>query len=972
MLRWKSSHEDDAERAVRAGLDLIDAVGRLETPERLNIRLGVASGLVVVGDLIGAGAAQERGVVGETPNLAARLQGLAMPNTLVIAEATRRQIGGLFDLADLGPQALTGFAEAQPAWRVIGESGMLSRFEALRSGETPLVGREEEVELLVRRWQQTKSGEGRVVLISGEPGIGKSRLPAALSEHIGTEPHTRLRYFCSPHHQDSALYPFIAQLERGAGFVRDDGPETKLHKLATLLAPAAAAGDISLLVELLSLSGGDCFAPLELSPQRKKERTFAALLRQLEGVARTQPVLMIFEDLHWIDPTSREFLDLVLTRIDRLPVLLVATFRPEFQPPWTGQPHVTVMSLNRLGRGDGAAMVERLAGNAALLLPDVIAEIVERTDGVPLFLEEMTKAVLEAGAERGTEVAASVPSTGLGVPATLQASLMARLDRLGPAAKGIAQIGAAIGREFTYELAASVAELAEERLQEALHRLVDAGLVFQRGVPPEAVYLFKHALVQDTAYGTLLRAPRRQLHARIAAALAAHYPELMDSQPELFAQHYAEARLVEKSVACWGKAGHSSAARSAMAEAAAQFRKGLDQLALLPDDRERQRQELDMRTALGAALLAVKGMAAPETGHAYARSRELWERLGAPPEFLRIPYGQSLYHANRCEFDQAQRLAEDLLRLSGQRNDSAGLVLGHLSSGRSLLMVAKFASCRSHLEKGLLLYDPISHRSLAHLARIHPHVNSKALLAVVLFCLGFPDQALAQSNAAIAEARRLAHPLSLAVTLGVGGILLSLVEDDAALGERADRLVVVATEQGFLQWRAHGTILRGWVKVKNGDVTEGISLLRSGLSAYRSTGAEIWMPHFIALLARACEIAGHVEEGLTLLDDAFQVVERTGERWFEAELNRHKGRLLLRQGHSKAAEELYRKAVSIAAEQSAKLWELRAAMSLAPLRRDQGRRDEARDLLAPIYGWFIEGFDTQDLQEAKALLSELA
>jgi class 3 adenylate cyclase len=462
---YPQAHEDDAERAVRAGLGIIDAVGRLDVKSiKLQARVGIATGLAVVGDLIGEGAAQERGVVGETPNLAARLQALAASNTLVIGEATRRQIGGLFDLGDLGPQALAGFAAPQPAWRVIGESGMLSRFEALRSGETPLVGRDEEVELLLRRWRQARSGEGRVTLIFGEPGIGKSRLTAALSEHIGSEPHTRLRYFCSPHHQDSALYPVIAQLERAANFTRDDGPEAKLDKLAALLAPAAEAGDVSLLAELLSLPGGDRFAPLELSPQRKKERTFAALLRQLEGLARTQPVLMIFEDLHWIDPTSREFLDLILAGIDRLPVLLIATFRPEFQPPWAGQPYVTVIALNRLGRGDGAAMVERLAGTAALLPQDVIAEIVERTDGVPLFVEEMTKAVLEAGAERRRAVVASVPGTGLDVPATLQASLMARLDRLGPAAKGVAQIGAAIGREFSYELAASVGDLSEERL----------------------------------------------------------------------------------------------------------------------------------------------------------------------------------------------------------------------------------------------------------------------------------------------------------------------------------------------------------------------------------------------------------------------------------------------------------------------------------------------------------------------------
>jgi predicted ATPase len=490
-------------------------------------------------------------------------------------------------------------------------------------------------------------------------------------------------------------------------------------------------------------------------------------------------------------------------------------------------------------------------------------------------------------------------------------------------------------------------------------------------MPPAAEYLFKHALVQDTAYGTLLRGPRRQLHARIAAALETHSPELMDTQPELFAQHYAEAGLVEKSVACWGKAGRRSAARSAMAEAASQLQKGLDQLALLPDTPERQRRELELRSSQGAVFLAVKGFAAPETGQAYARARELWEQLGSPSEFFQIPFGQSRYHMFRGELDFALRLDEDLLRLSRQRNDSAGLVLGLGSSGLNLMFAGRFASSRSHLEEVLGLYDPVSHHALVHQAGIHPQVPSQGFLGIVLLCLGYPDQALAQSSAAIAEARRLAHPPSLASSLSLGPILLSLVRDNAVLDEWVDQLVTVTTEQGFPLWGASGTIYRGWVKVKNGDVTEGLSLLRSGTTAFCATGSEVWTPYFFALLARACDIAGQVEEAVTLLDEALQIVKRTGERWLEAELYRHKGELLLRQGHSEAAEELYRKALSIAEEQEAKLWELRAAVSLARLRRDQDRRTEARDLLAPVYGWFTEGFDTADLKDAKALLDKL-
>ena len=490
-------------------------------------------------------------------------------------------------------------------------------------------------------------------------------------------------------------------------------------------------------------------------------------------------------------------------------------------------------------------------------------------------------------------------------------------------------------------------------------------------MPPDAVYNFKHALVQDAAHGSLLRSTRQQLHAQIAQALETLSPELMETQPELFAQHYAEAGLVEKSITYWGKAGHRSAARSAMSEAAAQLQRGLDQLAMLPGTPEHHRQELEFLSALGAVLQVVKGFAAPETGRAYARARELWAQLGAPTEFLRVAFGQSLYHMNRGELDLALRFDDDLLRLSRQRNDSAGLFLSHQSIGRNLLFSGRFALSRSHLEEAIALYDPNFPRRLVHQSGTSPQVASQAFLGNVLFCLGYPDQALARSGASIADARSLAHPPSLALSLSIGSRLLSLVGDNAALDKRAGELIAVAIDQGFPYWRALGTAYRGWVTVRIGDVTEGMSLLRSGSAAYRATGSEAWTPQIIALLAAACEIAGQIEEALILLDEASQIIGRSGERWFEAELNRQKGQVLLRQGHAESAEELYRKALCIAREQEAKLWELRAAVSLARLRRDQGRRTEARDLLATAYGWFTEGFDTPDLKDAKALLDEL-
>ncbi len=966
---YPRAHEDDAERAIRCALILTDTVIQLEPGEGLRTRAGIATGVAVVGDRIGRDGSLEPSVVGEAPSLAARLRDIGGLNSVVIAESTRRLVGELFEYRAI---EVEGVPAPVSAWQVLHPSLVESRFEALRGPAlTRLVGRDEEIDLLLRRWACAKSGNGQIVLVSGEPGLGKSRIVEALTERLPPEPYLRLRFHCSPFHQDSALFPFIDQLGRVSGFARDDPPASRLEKLEALLARTAPTDeDVALLVDLMSLPALERHPLPNLNPRRKKERILAALLQQLENLARRQPVVMVFEDAHWIDPTSRELLDLTVERVRGLPVLLIVTFRSEFQPSWTGQPRVTMLALNRLDRHDRTVLIEQIAGGKAL--PDqVVAQIADRTDGVPLFVEELTKSVLESGLLREEADRYVLDGTlpPFAIPTNLHDSLMARLDRLF-SVRHVAQVGAAIGREFSYELLQAVSRLSEEELQTSLARLVAAELVLQRGVAPDSIYAFKHALVQDTAHGSLPRGSRRQLHARIAEELETLSPEMVDTQPELFAQHYAEAGLVEKSVACWGKAGRRSAARSAMAEAVAQLQKGLEQLARLADTPERQRQELELRGALGAVFAYAKGQAAAESGQAFARARELWEQLGSPPEYLQVPYGQSLHHAARGELDLAQHLDEDLLRLSRQRNDLGGLVLSHNSAGRNLMLAGKFAPSRSHLEAALALYNPISHRSLVQQSGIHPHVNSQAILGIVLFCLGFSDQALARCNAAIAEARRQAHPPSLTVSLAMGARLLSLLGDDTALDEWASQLAAVATEQGFPSWHAQATIHHGWVRVKNGDVREGTSLLRSGSAACRAVGS-VWTPHNTALLSAAREIAGQTDEGLTLLDDALQIVERTGERFFAAELNRQKGRLLLRQGYPKAAEKFYHKALSIAQAQGAKLWELRAAASLARLRRDQGRHTEAHDFLTPVYGWFTEGFDTQDLKEAKALLDEI-
>jgi predicted ATPase/class 3 adenylate cyclase len=977
---YPQAHEDDAEQAVRAGLALVNAVGELEAPGQLQLRIGIATGLVVVGDLIGAGSAQEQAIVGETPNLAARLQASAEPNAIVIAESTRRLIGALFELADLGPQSLKGFAEPQRAWRVLAENRALGRFEALRSGATPLVGREEELELLLRRWTQAKTGNGRVVLITGEAGIGKSRLTAALIERVAGEPHTRLRYFCSPQHTDSALYPIIGQIERAADLAHDDAPRAKLDKLDALLAHSSTSPeDAWLFAEMLSLANDGRYPALALPPEQRRARTLGALIARVEALARQCPVLMIFEDAHWSDPTSLEAFGRTIDRIAKLRVLLVMTFRPEYAPPWIGLPDVTALTLNRLAAGEAGTLIDRIAANHALPA-GVRRDIIERTDGIPLFVEEMTKAVLEAGSERAAgDVAASVPFAAVAVPASLQASLMARLDRLG-AAKRVAQIGAAIGREFSHALLAAVVGEPEAELGNALDRLVAAGLLFRQSVPPHATYLFKHALVQDAAYGTLLREGRRALHARIADILEGRFAEIADRQPELLARHYAEAGLVEKATHFLGKAGQQSLERSALVEAIEQISRALALIAALPATTALRREQLGLQVALITPLLHVKGHASPEARAAAEQARLLIEQaqtLGEAPDDPLLPfaalYGIWVRFFAAFDGDMARGLAEQFLALAEKQDAIAPRLIAHRIVGITSLIGGEIATGRAHLDRGISLYDPTADRALAIRFGVDSRVSILCLRSWALWLLGYPQAALADVDQAVETARDIGQAATLMYALVHCAWPCAWTGNDVAAEGLLREAVALAEQTGGLQWKGAGVALLGCVLTLRGNAAEAIDAITSGLADYRAAGTTLWQPSIFGYLAAARADLGQLDEAWHWILEALARAESTKEKWAEAEIHRVAGEIALRSPVPDAAraEAYFNAALAIARRQQAKSWELRTATSYARLMRNQGRAREARDLLAPVYGWFTQGFGTKDLKEAKALLAEL-
>ena len=981
---YPQAHEHDAERAVQAGLAIVEAAPKLVTAtgSPLRVRVGIATGLVVVGDLIGSGESRERGVVGETPNLAARLQSIAEPCTVVIAEGTRKLLGNLFELQDLGAKELKGIAGSTRAWAALRASSAEGRFEALHaSGLTALVGREEEFESLLGRWSRAKSGEGQVVLLSGEAGIGKSRLTAALLERLAAEPHTRLRYFCSPQHPDSALYPIIGQMERAAGLGRDDPPLAKLDKLDAVLAPTSTSIEVAgLFAEMLSLPNDGRYPALDPDPARRRQKTLEALVSQMEALTRQNPVLMILEDAHWTDPTSLEAFNRTVDRIAGLRVLLIVTFRPEFSPPWIGLPHVTMLTINRLTQSEIGAMIDRVAGDN-LLPASLRQDIVERSDGIPLFVEEMTKAVLEAEGEGAAErVIAVVPSPALSVPPSLHASLMARLDRLG-SAKEAAQIGAVIGREFSHALLAAVARKPEAQLDSAIDRLIQAGLLFRQGAASNATYLFKHALVQDAAYGTLLREQRRGLHARIFEALESQFAEIAENQPELLARHATEAGLIEKAAALWGRAGERSLARSALAEAVAQLTRAIDQIASLPATPARRAEQIRLQVALITPFFHLKGYIAPETKAAADRARLLIEEaeaLGEPPEdpllLFSVLYG--FWNVNVLAFngDAVRELGAQFLALAERRGAPAPRMIGHRLLGSALIFTGDIAEGRAHLDRGMALYDPVEHRPLATRFAQDMGVTILSWRHQSLWFLGYPEAALADVEDSLEQAREIGQVGTLIYARVWAAFTQIHCGNYAVAKAQLDELLVLVEEKGALFWKAPIMLFQAASLVLLGKAADAVQMFTCSIGPYQSTGATLNVSYLLSYFARAYVELGQFDNAWRCINEAISMIETTKETYYEAEVNRVAGEIvLLSPGPDAAkAEGCFERALAVARAQQAKSWELRAAMSMARLWRDRGRQEAARELLAPVYGWFTEGFDTLDLKEGKALLDALA
>src|SRR5579871_759994 len=969
---YPNAHEADAERAVQAGLALVEVITRLEAGGvKLAIRIGIATGVVVVGDLIGNGPAQERGVVGETPNLAARLQAMAEPNTVLVADDTRRLFGDLFECRDLGPHELKGIPRTTRVWQVLREGRVESRFQALHPATlAPLVGRAEELELLARRWRLAQEGRGQIVLISGEPGIGKSRLTAALQDRLAGETCSALRYFCSPHHANSTLYPFAASLIRAAQIEVEESAETRRAKMKALLFEWGADPEtIEVFLDLAGLSKEREQGSGLRDPGKLREITLTAYLGLLDALARRAPLIVIFEDSHWADATSLELLDRIVTWAARSRALLVITFRPEFRAPWVSQPHVLSLSLARLTSSDTSVLVDRLTFGKALP-SEIMNRIVEKTDGIPLFVEELTKTLIESGRlrEENERYVVDGPLLPMAIPPSLNASLMERLDRLAPA-KEVAQIGAALGREFSYELLATVARRPDDQLRAALKQLLDAGLMFQRGEPPRATLTFKHALVQDAAYGTLLRPQRLQLHARIGQVLEEQFPNVSERQPEILAHHFTQALLTDKAIEFWRRAGERALQRSANAEAFAHLTSAIDLIRALPGKGNGDQRELRLQMALGSASRAIHGHAAPETLRIYSRARDLLDETVPVKEQMAVLYGAFSVPFVRGEYALARPVAEQALAVAAKVEDPEANAFANRMMGITEWVSGEFAPSVSHLVCAAELYAPET-GNITDLRYSQDHaVWSLSLLALSLWPLGEIDRAIGASEKALARAAEIDHAMTTAFALIFGSTLCEFIGADPL---RSGRLFNEALDfcvkkdlRTYLPW---SRFYAGLSLVHRGERGPGLEMMQTAMDAAKKINTKLlWTPHLCSLASAHMQF-GAPELALEVLSEGLEAVEEMGERMVEAELHRLRADALLSLHRDDESEAEYALALNVARKQRARSWELRAAMCLAQLNRARGRGSEANEVLAPVYASFTEGFATPDLKRAKALL----
>ena len=975
---YPRAHEDDAERAIRAAMRIVERIaGPAVGDESIQVRVGIATGLVVVGDIVGSGSAQQEAVTGNTPNLAARLQAEARPNTLLVSSTTRQLAGGAFLYEDLGPVALKGMGHPERIWRVVEQARLPSRFEAARSEElTPLVGREQEIGVLLDRWQLANEGEGQAVLLSAEPGIGKSRIVLAVRERIAHQRHTPIQCQCSPYHTNSVLHPILEYLERAADFAQGDSVNDRLRKLEELCAesspsPAEAS---ELLGAALLLPLGERTPAARMSAQRQKEETIRLLAGLLVFPSANAPVLLMVEDAHWADPTTLAVLDLVMDRIRAARVLVLLTFRPEFESRWAGYAHVTPIALNRLSRNQSVALVHRVTQDVSL--PEaLIQQIVDKTDGIPLFVEELTKAVLESAAsrERADIAVPGQPLASMDIPATLRDSLMARLDRLGRG-KDVAQIGSVFGREFEYRLIATVTQLPDTVLTAALAQLTSAGLLYCRGEPPEATYSFKHALIQDAAYESLLKTRRQQLHASAAEAIEQNFLELCSAQPELVARHYTLGALPEKAIPYWLRAGERARDRSANAEALVHFNKGLELVRQLPPTEAAFRAEIQLLTSLGPVVQATTGLASRQCEELYNRARDLCEKLGDSAQLFIVLVNLWLLTTQRGKLDSALRLSSQLLSTATERAEPGLVMQAHHTGWATYFFRGEFAETLAAVEGGCALYHPERHATHKFIYTGHdPIPCGMVFKGLASWFRGDYAAAAAGCAASVQQARALEHPFTMAIVSAYANRIHYLEDQPDLLAGSAEELIELCEREHFPNWLAFGSIQRGYGLAQKGD-EDGLKLVESGIALQQRTGSTLNLPFHKCLLAQAQWRLKRKHDALNTLADAIILSDDHHEGWSEAELHRVNGEFLRQMGRDFAdrAEMALLRALDVSRRQQAKAMELRAATSLARLWRDTNRRDAARELLPRSLAFCRADEQANDVRQARDLLQELS